>query len=767
MDRDYIRKLEDKCIQECPPGCRSLCPLHSDVRAMIAAEQKGDFTGALEIYMKAVPFPGILGSICDAPCRAGCVRSDLGGAISVQELEAAALRYGERKERKVRILRKKPGSVAVVGGGLSGLSGALYLYEKGYKVCLYEKESRLGGRVLDYLGDQLSEALLQDDLSVMEKTDIEINCSAVVTDENFPDLADRYSAVLVAAGAKAAEESWAAAIKPDSWFFETESAGIFAAGSCTRSNYSPVLSIAEGKRAALSIDRYLQGVSVSAGRESEGSYESCLFTKTDGIKNEAVVESEGLYFSREEAKKEASRCLLCECMECVKACSLLESYESYPRRYVRELSNSVNQFYGVRKTKHMINGCTDCGLCGYLCPNDLSMGDVCTQGKRELVERGIMPPAIHDFPIRDMLDANSESCSLTTCPENSEYIYFPGCQMQALMPDLLLKSYRSLLQMINGKIALHLGCCGAPADWAARTGLRDDVLEAFRLEWEKCGKPVIIYACTSCRKTLAHIADEAELVSVWEIFDRLLPAESIIRHPDLPVHIAVADSCTARSLPAVRKSVRNLFEKLGCITEELEYNGEKARCCGFGGLVSHAEPDMGKKISRARISESRLDYGVYCVMCREHYTAEKKNSWHLFEYLFGPSEHRATLGKRISWSSRQENRRRLREETGNKFASGLKPAEPEEWERLRLFIGPEVYDRMEERMILVRNIQKLIYDAELSGRKIVDPLTNRITASDKPGIITYWAEYSPENDGFRVHRAYSHRLEIKEQNFED
>ena len=477
------------------------------------------------------------------------------------------------------------------------------------------------------------------------------------------------------------------------------------------------------------------------------------------------VNPAGDCYREEEARGEAARCLLCECLECVKACSLLEHYESYPRKYVRELSNSVNQFYGVRKTKHMINGCTGCGLCAELCPNDLSMGDVCTEGKRELVERGIMPPAIHDFPIQDMMDAVSDSCSLTIGSGRPGYLYFPGCQMQALMPDLLLESYRSLRKLCGEGTALHLGCCGAPADWAGRTVLRDQVLGDFRSRWEALGRPKIIYACTSCRKTLSNIAGESELVSAWEVFDGKLPEglPSSTASPGIPSAVAVADSCTARHLPDVRHSVRSLFRKQGVELTELGYNGDKARCCGFGGLVSHAEPDIGRKISRARIVESPLDYGVYCVMCGEHFRAEGKNSHHVLELLFGPSRHRTEPGKKTSWSLRQDNRRVLCAEVRKEFASDAESAGPEIWEGLRLYIEPDVFSEMEDRMILVRNVQRLIFEAESSGRRILDPSSGRYTASSKPGVVTYWAEYSPERGGYRLHRAYSHRLEIKDE----
>jgi len=34
----------------------------------------------------------------------------------------------------------------------------------------------------------------------------------------------------------------------------------------------------------------------------------------------------------DEAVREAGRCLLCECMECVKSCPFLQHYKGYPKK---------------------------------------------------------------------------------------------------------------------------------------------------------------------------------------------------------------------------------------------------------------------------------------------------------------------------------------------------------------------------------------------------------------------------------------------------
>ena len=72
--------------------------------------------------------------------------------------------------------------------------------------------------------------------------------------------------------------------------FETSMSGVFGGGSAVYKleNYSPITSISHGRRAAISIDRFLQKVSLSASRENEGPYETRLFTSTEGIEPSAA-----------------------------------------------------------------------------------------------------------------------------------------------------------------------------------------------------------------------------------------------------------------------------------------------------------------------------------------------------------------------------------------------------------------------------------------------------------------------------------------------
>ena len=86
IEQSELRELEDKCIQEHAPTCMAACPIHMDVRAVVAEINRGDFAAALKALRKTLPFPGIIGRVCDHPCQVVCKRQEAGEVIAIAAL---------------------------------------------------------------------------------------------------------------------------------------------------------------------------------------------------------------------------------------------------------------------------------------------------------------------------------------------------------------------------------------------------------------------------------------------------------------------------------------------------------------------------------------------------------------------------------------------------------------------------------------------------------------------------------------------------------
>ncbi|HWR81887.1 MAG TPA: FAD-dependent oxidoreductase [Candidatus Deferrimicrobium sp.] len=119
-------------------------------------------------------------------------------------------------------------------------------------------------------------------------------------------------------------------IVADPLTLETSVKGIFAGGDCVNGPEIVVTAMAAGKKAAISIHRYLNNLNMFVGREQEGAFESNIVTDTEGylVKKRVPLpaialdrrqgfEEVHLGYSEEMAKEEASRCLACaECCDC-------------------------------------------------------------------------------------------------------------------------------------------------------------------------------------------------------------------------------------------------------------------------------------------------------------------------------------------------------------------------------------------------------------------------------------------------------------------
>ncbi|WP_103895630.1 FAD-dependent oxidoreductase [Caloramator fervidus] len=171
---------------------------------------------------------------------------------------------------------------------------------------------------------------------------------------------------------------------------------VFVAGDAAGSRIV-VEAMALGRKAAISIDRFLNNKSLTEDRDFEKEW--FHETKLDIPLPEDVEDiprlspnmrpaeerkrdfnEVDLGFTEEQAVKEASRCLKCECKLCMKECIMMNEFGSCPKEILEPLAK-----HGTMEPiiAYSCNGCDNCTI---VCPKQLPMKNVFISSRKDFVK---------------------------------------------------------------------------------------------------------------------------------------------------------------------------------------------------------------------------------------------------------------------------------------------------------------------------------------------------------------------------------------------
>ena len=138
--REYT---EDECITP----CQRACPSGIDIREYIRLIRIGDNEGAVQKIKERNPFPTVIGRICPAFCEEECRRQLVDEAVAINPLKRFVCDI-EMNTGKRYFPYKAPATgkkVAVIGGGVEGLSAAFFAARLGHSPSVFEATPILGG----------------------------------------------------------------------------------------------------------------------------------------------------------------------------------------------------------------------------------------------------------------------------------------------------------------------------------------------------------------------------------------------------------------------------------------------------------------------------------------------------------------------------------------------------------------------------------------------------------------------------------------------
>ena len=372
-----IELLLSEHAGDCEAPCRIACPANMDIPLMNRFIAEGNADKALEVVMKDIAMPSVLGRICPAPCEGACHRKGIDDPVSICILKRFA---GDEGSIEVKQGPPKEGKVAVIGAGIAGLSAVWYLQLKGFACTLFDSNPKPGGALRYEIDEKLLDReVLDRETGFITGSGVEYHPGTRVDKAMFDNIAKEFDAVVVATGNFTGETGeWGLAnngkqVSVDKNSHRTSIPNVFAVGNVNRSTRLAIRSAAQGKEVAFSIEQFLAGSEPAGehkpfnsrlGRLREAEFPVYM----NGISSENRVEPAdtghgGL--TAGEAAREAERCMHCECLKpagCLLR-SMAERYGASQRRFSLEERRSVK-----KTTDHGIvvfepGKCIRCGIC--------------------------------------------------------------------------------------------------------------------------------------------------------------------------------------------------------------------------------------------------------------------------------------------------------------------------------------------------------------------------------------------------------------------
>lgn len=215
-------------------------------------------------------------------------------------------------------------------------------------------------------------------------------------------------------------------------------------------------------------------------------------------------------------------------------------------------------------------------------------------------------------------------------------VFIPGCSLPSYNPEAVGKITSYLNEALPGTSTI-LKCCGKPTKALGQKEKFKERYASLQEEIDKVGATEIIVACQSCFLTMTESSPNQDVKSLWTILPEIgLPKEARGKGKNSDITFAIHDSCSTRDRSDIHDGIRWIMNELGYKYEEPELTRETTRCCGFGGMVVPANPELSLRVMKRRTNEVESDYMVnYCAACRESMATAGKKSLHILDLVFG------------------------------------------------------------------------------------------------------------------------------------
>jgi Fe-S oxidoreductase len=212
-------------------------------------------------------------------------------------------------------------------------------------------------------------------------------------------------------------------------------------------------------------------------------------------------------------------------------------------------------------------------------------------------------------------------------------LYFRGCTAREKETSIQ-KATEKLLDIagVNYHILEDEKCCGSVL---LRTGFFNEAQRQIEKNTEVLKGEKIITSCAGCYKTLKEDYEGLDVIHISQLLDELI-RDGKLNLEKGELDVTYHDSCHLARHMEVFDEPRNVIGALANLVE-MENNRENSLCCGAGGGVKSAYPEIATQMARTRIGQA-MDTGcktlvTACPFCKLNLSNDELEVLDLTEFL--------------------------------------------------------------------------------------------------------------------------------------
>ena len=180
-------------------------------------------------------------------------------------------------------------------------------------------------------------------------------------------------------------------------------------------------------------------------------------------------------------------------------------------------------------------------------------------------------------------------------------LYFRGCTAREKQTNIQ-KATEFLLNTagIDYHILDDEKCCGSVL---LRTGFESEAKEQIKRNAEIFKKDKILTSCAGCYKTLKEDYEGLDVIHISQLLEELI-RDGKLDFTKKDLNVTYHDSCHLGRHLNVFDEPREVIEAVANLVE-MENIRENSLCCGAGGGVKSAYPEIADQMASSRIAQAK------------------------------------------------------------------------------------------------------------------------------------------------------------------